>query len=217
MNSLGYICIAIGFLTLAMVWLTLTKIRQRKILTSYFCGLQSMLLLSLFLSALLLFSNLNTYYRLTAEQDIAEVLVKRVTEQQYQLEVLLGNGQTDNFLIAGDEWQIDVRIVKWKSWANLIGLDSYYQLDRISGRYRDIEQANVRQSIAHNLLKEERGLSIWKLKRLAGQKLTFLDTYFGQSVFMPMQDLARYKLSITQSGLVARPANEVANQAVEAW
>lgn len=217
MNSLGYICIVVGLVTLAMMWLTLTKIRQRKLLPICFCGLQSLLLFFLFVSMLLLFSNLNTYYRLTAERDIAEILVKKVSSEQFQLEVVFGHGQTDSFLLNGDEWQIDVRIIKWKNWANLIGLDSYYQLDRISGRYRDIGQANATLSFAHKLLKEERGLSLWKLKRLAGKRLTFLDTYFGQSVFMPMRHLAKYKLSITQSGLVARPANEIANQAMEAW
>ena len=176
-----------------------------------------MVLFFLFVSMLLLFSNLHTYSRLIAEQDVAEVLVKKVTDGKYQLEVAFGHDQTGVFLINGDEWQLDVRIIKWKSWANLIGLDSYFQLDRISGRYKEIDQANANQTTAYKILKEERGLSLWKLKRLIGKRLAFLDTYFGQSVFMPMQHLAEYKLSITQSGLVARPSNEIAKQALEAW
>ena len=217
MNPLGYISIIIGLTALAMIWLTLNRIRQRKLLQSSIFGLPSMLFLSLFLCMLLLFFNLNTYNRLTAESTVAEVLVSKVAERRYQLEIRYGKSSTEIFLINGDEWQLDVRIIKWKSWANLIGLDSFYQLDRISGRYKDIDLANTKLPTAYKILKQERGLSLWDMKKMVGKRLAFLDTYFGQSVFVPMSHLARYTVSITLSGLVVRPANEEANQAVEAW
>ena len=217
MNPLGYICIFIGLICLATIWLTHNRIKRRKMLQSCLFGIQSLLFLSLFLCVLLLFSNLNTYSRLTAEKVVAEILVEELTEQQYQLEINLGDNSVKTFLINGDEWQLDVRIIKWKGWANLIGLDSFYQLDRITGRYKDINLANTKQSTAYKILKEERGLSLWDMKKMVGEKLAFFDTYFGQGVFMPMRHLARYTVLITQSGLVVRPANKVANQALEAW
>jgi hypothetical protein len=101
----------------------------------------------------------------------------------------------------------------------LFGLDSYYQLDRLSGRYKDIDLANVTEAIAHKISNEPArlSLSLWQLKRLTGNRLALLDAYFGQSVFMPMRHLARYKLSITQAGLIARPSNDIASQALQAW
>lgn len=217
MNPLGYICILIGVIATVAIWLTVRKFRQRKILISCICGFQALFILSLFVIALLLYSNLNTYNRLTAEQDVAEVVVRNVAGKQYELELTSESGQSKRFLINGDEWQVDVRIIKWKGWANLLGLDSYYQLDRLSGRYKNIDQANGAKLIAHKISKEQTGLSIWKLRRLAGSRLAYLDTYFGQSVFMPMVHLAEYKLSVTQAGLIARPSNKIASQALDAW
>lgn len=217
MNPLGYICILTGVVTTAAIWLTVKKIRQRKILTSCICGFQSLFMLSLFVITLLLFSSLNTYSRLTVEKDVADVVVRNVSGKQYELELISDSGQSNRFLINGDEWQIDVRIIKWKGWAILLGLDSYYQLDRLSGRYKDIDQANVTTLVAHKISNEQAGMSIWQLRRLVGDRLVILDAYFGQSVFMPMRHLAQYKLSITQAGLIARPSNKIASQALEAW
>jgi hypothetical protein len=217
MNPLGYICILTGIIAIAAIWLTIKKARQRKILISCICGFQVLFILSLFVITLLLFSNLNTYRRLTTEQDVVDVLVRHVAGKQYELELIADSGQSKRFHINGDEWQIDVRIIKWKSWANLLGLDSYYQLDRLSGRYKDIDQASVTKLIAHNISNEPAKLSLWQLRRLTGNRLALLDAYFGQSVFMPMRHLARYKLSVTQAGLIARPSNEIASQALQAW
>ncbi|MFT5663271.1 MAG: putative membrane protein YwzB [Gammaproteobacteria bacterium] len=217
MNTLGYVSIVLGIAAVALIWLTLDRIKHRKFIASGFYGCQSLLMLFMFVSLLLLFSNLNTYYRLTAERDIADILVTKIADQQYQITLIFDSNQIKKFVLSGDEWQLDARIVKWKGWANLLGLDSYYQLDRLSGRFRNIAEANGSQSTAYQISAVEKGLSIWKLKRVMGSKLAFLDTYFGQSVFMPMRHLAKYKVSISQVGLVARPANEVANQAMTAW
>ncbi len=202
--------------------MTLSRIKNRKIIASSLYGIHTSIALLIFIVLLLAFSNLNTYNRLVYESDIAEVSIKQVAEQQFQIE-FIDTAQSvvridqKYFQLSGDEWRLDARIIKWKGWANIIGLDSYYQLERLSGRYSDIEQANSLLPSAYRLSGPQKGVSIWKLKQLMKSKLPFLDAYFGQSVYLPMKDGARYQLSITQSGLVVRPANEVANQALEGW
>ena len=202
--------------------MTLSRIKNRKIIASSLYGIHTSIALLIFIVLLLAFSNLNTYNRLVYESDIAEVSIKQVAEQQFQIEFIdtaqpVIRIDQKYFQLSGDEWRLDARIIKWKGWANIIGLDSYYQLERLSGRYSDIEQANSLLPSAYRLSGAQKGVSIWKLKQLMKSKLPFLDAYFGQSVYLPMQDGARYQLSITQSGLVVRPANEVANQALEGW
>jgi len=185
-------------------------------------GLQGMVVFLLLIAALLIFSNLNTYQRLTYENDIADVLVRKLAKQKFQLVLIYPSGdaiegEPKYYSVYGDEWQLDTRIIKWKSWANVIGLDSYYQLERLSGRYTNVEQANSVPPSAHQLTGEQRGVSIWKLKNLMKSKLPFLDAYYGQSVFVPMRDGAKYSISLSQTGLVVRPVNEPATQALEAW
>ena len=96
-------------------------------------------------------------------------------------------------------------------------MDSYYQLERLTGRYTNIEQAKDSSPSAHQLTGEQKGLSIWKLKNLMKSNMPFLDAYYGQSIFIPMRDGAKFRVSLSQAGLVVRPVNESATQALDAW
>ena len=42
--------------------------------------------------------------------------------------------------MAGDQIYVDAHILKWTPAANLIGLHTAYELDRVAGRYDNIEQ-----------------------------------------------------------------------------
>ena len=44
------------------------------------------------------------------------------------------------FEILGDEWQMDARVVTWKPPMTMLGLDPIFQLDRLSGRYAEVEE-----------------------------------------------------------------------------
>jgi hypothetical protein len=48
-------------------------------------------------------------------------------------------------------------------------------------------------------------------------KAHIVDTVYGSAALMPMADNARYGMWMTQSGLVARPVNDQAAQAVGNW
>jgi len=222
MNPLGYICIGLGFLVLILVAVTWHKIKRGRVIGSTLYGLQGLLALTLLIALLLILSNLNSYQRLTFEENIVDVAIKRVSEQKYQLELIYTEASTrpkvsQIYTVSGDEWQLDTRIIKWKGWANLLGMDSYYRLHRLSGRYAEIDQANSLPQTAYQLSDPDNGLSIWDIKRLSKSKLPFLDAYYGQSVFLPMKDGARFTVTIAQSGLLVRPANEIARQALVDW
>jgi len=64
--------------------------------------------------------------------------------------VLLKNN-TEILDLRGDEWQIDARVLKWRGMAVLIGFDTLYRLDRLSGRYRDITQERIGLRTVHSL------------------------------------------------------------------
>ena len=222
MSPLGYISITLGVLCVIYIALTVSRIKRGKIIGSAFYGFQGIVIFLLLITALLILSNLNTYQRLTYEKDIAKILIRKLARQKYQLVLIypqsvVQNEDAEYYLLYGDEWQLDARVIKWKGWANIIGLDSYYQLDRLSGRYANIEQANTSRRSAYQLTGEQKGMSIWKLKRLLKSKLPFLDAYYGQSIFLPLQDGAKFSVSISQAGLVVRPVNSPAFQALQNW
>jgi hypothetical protein len=212
MNGLLIIAALIALILCAAAWRFVHQLKRRHIVSGLLWSVHSLLLLSLFLVILLMYSNLYTYQRLTAESPIADVYLRKLGPQKFQLSLSFSERDEDQqyYVINGDQWQLDAKILKWKGWANLIGLDTYYKLERLSGRYHDAQQAATQLATVIDLSDAERGLDIWRLKKLLRDKLRFVDTLFGQGVYMPMVDGAHFQVSIGQSGLIVRPANESA-------
>lgn len=76
--------------------------------------------------------NLHSYSRLTFEQPILKLTFKQLGEQRFEVEISYSTqSEKQRFLINGDEWQIDARIIKWHGWAQLPGLNAQYRLERI--------------------------------------------------------------------------------------
>jgi len=165
----------------------------------------------------LLSLNLHTYGRLTHEQPIAEIVFELRAPQRYRATLAqVPSGEMQMFVLAGDEWQLDARVLKWKGWATLLGLDAQYRLERVSGRYRDIELERTAERTVY-ALSENPGLDLWTLSVDYPRWLPFVDAVYGSATYLPMADGARYEVSITQSGLVARPLNEAAKTAADHW
>lgn len=162
-------------------------------------------------------SNLHTYERLTFERPVAEIVFQQRAPQSFNATLTqVPNGEIQMFVLAGDEWQLDARVLKWKGWANLFGLDAQYRLERVSGRYRDITQERTAERTVYPLA-ENPGLDLWQLTLDKPGRLPFVDAVYGNAAYMPMSDGARYEISITQSGLIARPVNAAAQQAAGSW
>ena len=66
-------------------------------------------------------------------------------------------------------------------------------------------------------LAPDTGLDLWSLIGKLRRYVDWVDAYYGNAAYLPMADGARYQISITQSGLVARPVNEEARRAVNRW
>lgn len=169
--------------------------------------------------------DVQTYQRLTFERPVATIAVERVGPQRFTAELTqppsetYPEGLTETYDIAGDEWRIEARVLKWKPWANILGLDSQYQLDRLSGRYIDTEDELTAERSVHDLRPpidprlERWRVDVWRM----GRRFPFLgeavDTLYGSGASMPMVDGGEYEVWITQSGLIARPANPAAEEA----
>ncbi len=162
-------------------------------------------------------SNLHTYARLTHERPIAEIVFEAHTPQRYRATLAqVPSGEMQTFVLAGDEWQLDARVLKWRGWATLLGLDAQYRLERVSGRYRDLQQERQDPRTVYGL-SENPGLDLWWLSHAYPRWLPFVDALYGSATYLPMADGARYEISITQTGLIARPVNAAAESALGQW
>ena len=161
-------------------------------------------------------ANLYTYHRLTEEIVVADIKITQKTPNSFEMRLLEVGKKPINFLIKGDEWQLDARFLRWKSWATVLGKDPMFRLERLSGRYGDIEQARVAQRSIY-AINSQSGLDVWQYGRKYSEWLPFLDAYYGSSVYMPLADEAQYQVTATDSGLMVRAKNEPAKKILKEW
>ena len=211
------ITILIALFGLLLLALACQRLFRARFLAATGSALMGFLLLSLAGLLFVISLNLHTYARLTHEEPVAQIVFEARGPQQYRATLAeVPSGEMQLFMLSGDEWQLDARVLKWQGWANLLGLDAQYRLERIGGRYRDIEQERNGERTVY-ALSENPGLDLWLLSTQYPRWLPFVDAVYGSATYMPMADGARYEISITQSGLITRPMNPAAEAAAGSW
>ncbi len=183
-------------------------------------GIYALLSLSLFMASangLLSSLNIHNYQRLINETELAQISFKRLAPQHFLVDIRLADSAAINqFEVSGDEWQLSARFIKWKPPLTLLGVDNLYQLDRLQGRYREIEQERLAPRSVYSLGSQS-SLDLWTISRKLVGYLPWLDAFYGSAVYLPMQDKARFSISAGLGGLLARPLNPEASEALENW
>ena len=157
------------------------------------------------IAAALLALALHGYGRLTTETPVARLSFSQTAPQAFEAQLELADGRRLLLPLVGDEWQLDARVVKWRAWAVLAGLDPVYRLDRLSGRFLDIERERSGARSVHDL-GEGRRLDLWRIAQSHPDWLPFVDTEYGSGAYLPMRDGAAYEVTLSPlGGLVARP------------
>jgi len=212
LETLGVILGALGVLLLFIGLRRLLRLRfvtsgGSLLLSSVFIGIASVIFV--------VGTNLHTYARLTYETPLAELIFEARGPRRFQATVTrIPSGDRQALMLNGDEWQLDARVLKWRGWATLLGLDAQYRLERLSGRYRDIQQERSAPRSVYPL-SDNPGIDLWAWAQDHPKWLPFVDSVYGSATYLPMADGARYKVSLTQSGLVARPVNPAADTAAK--
>lgn len=144
------------------------------------------------------------YRSLAGEQPAARIVVHKTAPQRFTAQVVFSDGRQAAYEIAGDEIQVDAHILKWKPIANLLGLKTAYELDRIGGRYRSIEQERAAARSVHALA-PSRTVDLFDLRQRYVFLAPLLDAEYGSASFVPVNGDAELRLSVSPSGLVLRP------------
>jgi hypothetical protein len=178
--------------------------RRRQYFSSLTCLLSGMLL---FLSAaviVLVSVGIKGYQALTHEELAATVFITPLGSQQFQARIVRPHTADTLLTIAGDEFYIDARILKWKPFTNLLGVHTFYRLDRVSGRYRDITDETTKLRTLYSLAGP---LPAWDLFSLTN-RYTFLapllDAQYGSASFVSAKDAQVLKVMVSTSGLLIR-------------
>lgn len=206
-----------AFAGILFLILSFSRLRQRYLVSA---GIYSILSSGLVLTAIALIAcslNLYTYSRIIHEQDVAEIVFAQIDPRNYTATLTSGeNSRSKQYNLKGDEWQLDARIIKWKSPIYLAGLDPLYRLERISGRYRDTEDEKTGIRTVYSLT-ENQGLDIWSITKKYPSWIPWVDAYYGSATYLPMSDKARFKITLSQTGLLARPINDSGKEIIRFW
>lgn len=215
--TLVSVAAALALLGLALLVRGVGRLRRRRVLAAGGHGLAGAALLALVAVLGLIGLDLHTYARLTHERPVAELSFHKLGPERYDAVIRFAHrGTAKRYRLEGDQWEIDARILKWRGFANLLGFDARYRLERLSGRYQDVaaEQSGARSVYA---LAGGSGLDLWTLAHRFRGWLPWVDAIYGSATYLPMADNARFEVLITQSGLMARALNPAAQDAVRNW
>jgi hypothetical protein len=166
-------------------------------------------------AAVLLFTVLS-YGRLVEEQLISQIQFRRISPQEFQARLMIPGEEDRFFVLRGDEWQMDAKILTWKPPATILGMDPMYQLDRLSGRYSEVDREVSEVRTVHSLTPVI-PVDMWRIARRFPVLAPGVDAYYGTATYVPMADGARYEVSLSRDALIARPANDRAREAVGSW
>ena len=167
-------------------------------------------------AGMILLGSIYSYGQLTAEQTVGLIEFRENAPGEYAARLMI-EGESDRLLtLNGDEWQIDARVVSWKPPVSMLGLEPIYQLERLSGRYSDV-QREVSEPRTVHALAEVGALDIWNIARRFPILMPGVDAYYGTATYVPMADGARFEVNLSRDALIARPMNDAARKAVGEW
>ncbi len=167
--------------------------------------LGGLLLLSLGALAGTVSAGMIGYRALTREDVAAHITVKPGGAKRFEAMFRFSDGRQATYQLAGDEIYVDAHIIKWHPYANMIGLHTAYELDRVAGRYHDIKDEKSAARTVHALAREK-PIDLYGIR----QRFTFLapvfDAEYGSASYVPVTQPAEFELRVSTTGLLIRPA-----------
>ncbi|TQJ95256.1 hypothetical protein [Achromobacter sp. SLBN-14] len=153
----------------------------------------------------LLALSLVQFVRLTTDEPVASIEVRQQAEGQFQVNASAPAIGSKQYVLYGDQWQIDARVVRWRLPALMAGVPPLYRLERLSGRYSDAAREATAPRSVHSL-DDWPAPDLGSLKKSFPNWFPFVDVQFGSGAYMPLFDGARYQVFMDPRGaLFIRP------------
>src|SRR4051812_42073074 len=191
---------AFGAILVIAGLVALFRWRPMRFLLRTLCGF---LLLSLGALSGAIAMGIQGYQALTREEVAARITVLPIAPQKFSAMVQYADGRSHAFDLAGDELYVDAHILKWKPIANLVGLHTAYELDRIGGRYQAIEQERSAPRTIY-LLREERPVELFGLRQRYAFLAPVYDAEYGSATFVQVKEPAELDVLVSTTGLLVR-------------
>ena len=145
------------------------------------------------------------YRALTREDVAARIVVKPAGPQRFIATFHFPEGREATYELAGDEIYVDAHILKWHPYANMIGLHTAYELDRVAGRYQAIKDERDAKRTVHALARNK-PVDLYALRRRHEFLAPAFDAEYGSATFVPVTRPAELELWVSTTGLLMREA-----------
>jgi len=143
------------------------------------------------------------YRALTHEEIAAVVRTEPLGGQRFQAQFRFPDGSEATYTLAGDELYVDAHILKWQPWANVLGLNTAYELDRVAGRYHDLAQEQQQPRTVFSVA-PERKVDLFNLRRRYALLSPLLDAEYGSATFAAADSPAQFEVRVSTTGLLIR-------------
>ena len=216
MNTLLAITAVMALISLLLLVSMVRNVRRRRVLRAGGSLVACIATAALGTVGVMIVLSYVSYARLTDEAPVGTIEFRQQSPGVFDARLMRPEQPDTTVTLAGDEWQLDARIISWQAPATILGLEPIFQLERLSGRYSDVERERSESRSVHSLA-ERQALDLWSVARRYPRWLPGVDAHYGTATYVPMADGARYEITMTRNALIARPGNARAEQAVGDW
>ncbi len=206
-TGLSIAAVVLGLIGLILILAGLRALWQARI-----WGFTSRTLIGLLLLASGLLSGaiaigVQGYRALTHEELVARIIINPVAEQRFEARFVFPDAREQTYQLAGDEIYVDARILKWTPYANLVGLHTMWDLDRVAGRYRAIEQEKAETRTVYSLGTTQ-AVDLFSLRKRFAALAPLFDAEYGSASFVPAAQATELELYVSTTGLLLRPRKQ---------
>lgn len=202
-DLLLYAALALGAVSLLFGVGAVVAFRRRHWLPTFGSAGTGALFLALAALASTLGISTQGYRALTAEEVAATVTTVPTGPQSFQAYVEFPDGRDTTLAVRGDQVLVDAHILKWHPLANVLGLHTWYELDRLTGRYAGIEDERARPRTVH-ALHSDKPADLFHLARRYTLLAALVDAEYGSATYIEVERPARFEVRVSTSGLLIR-------------
>lgn len=154
--------------------------------------------------------NLLTYKAFAFDQPVAEIqFASTNSPDTFIASLTYPDGQTEQFELRGDEWNLNARIVTFRSFSSQTGYDKVYRLERLYGRFRAVDRSGETNGVK---LSTDPGFAFFDYAIANGGRFGVQDEMYGSAVYNQLTDGLSFNVTMAQSGLIVRPSSDASEQ-----
>jgi hypothetical protein len=190
-------------LSLVLFVVAIRAFRRRRWLASVGSAGSGALFLSLAALSATLAVSTQGYRALTLEEVAATVTTVPTGPRAFQAFVEFPDGRDTTLNVRGDQLLMDAHILKWRPLANVLGVHTWYEMDRLSGRYADIHDEIFLPRTVHSL-GTQKPADLFMLAQRYTLLALLVDTEYGSATYVEVKGPARFEIRVSTTGLLVR-------------